>query len=181
MSILENKTIRLRALEPEDLDTIYKWENDAVIWYLSNTLIPFSKFTITQFIQTANQDIFESKQLRLMIEIKESGRPVGAIDLFDFDPFNLRAGIGIIIGSSDDRKKGFASEALFTMTKYCFETLMLKQVFCNITENNEDSLKLFINQGFVITGQKQEWIKTLDGWLTEYFLQKVNAEHTLHT
>lgn len=174
MFALENKTIRLRALEPEDLDTIYKWENNAEIWYLGNTLIPFSKYTIGQFIQSANQDIYESRQLRLMIEIKESGRAVGAIDLFDFDPFNQRAGIGIIIGGNDDRKKGFASEAVSTLTKYCFETLMLRQIFCNITEDNEDSLKLFISQGFILTGQKREWIRTLDGWLTEYFLQKVN-------
>ncbi len=177
MPVLENKTILLRALEPEDLDTLYKWENDAAIWYLGNTLTPFSKFTLSQYIQSSNKDIYECLQLRLIIEKRESGKAVGAIDLFGFDPFNQRAGIGIIIGEKDDRKKGLASEALSTLTQYCFETLMLKQVYCNITENNEESLKLFISQGFVITGQKQDWIRTLDGWLTEYFLQKVNGAH----
>jgi diamine N-acetyltransferase len=128
---------------------------------------------LEQYIQTAKQDIFEARQLRLIIELKESGRAIGAIDLFDFDPFNERAGIGILIGSQDDRKKGFAREALETLTEYCFNTLMLNQLYCNVTEDNEDSLRLFINQGFIITGKKIKWIRTLDGWLTEYFLQKL--------
>ncbi len=170
---LENTTIRLRAVEPEDLEILYKWENETSIWYLSNTLTPFSKFTLGQYIESARQDIYEARQLRLIIELKDRGKPVGAIDLFDFDPFNLRAGIGILISDKEDRKKGYATEALQTLIRYSFDTLLLKQLFCNITENNTDSLQLFIRQGFVITGQKKDWIKTRDGWMTEYFLQLV--------
>ena len=32
MIYLENKKIKLRALEPEDLDFLYKWENDTKFW-----------------------------------------------------------------------------------------------------------------------------------------------------
>ncbi len=171
--VLENNMIRLRAVEPEDLEIIFQWENDTSIWYLSNTVTPFSKFTLNQYIESARQDIFEAKQLRLIVEHKEEKRPVGAIDLFEFDPFNQRAGIGILISRKEDRKKGYASEALETLIKYSFEILMLKQLYCNVSENNSDSLQLFIRHGFVITGQKKDWIKTLDGWMTEYFLQLV--------
>ncbi len=169
--VLENKTICLRAVEPEDLDIIHKWENDAAIWYLSNTITPFSKFTIKEYIKSAKSDIYEAKQLRLIIEHKEEFRPVGAIDLFDFDPYNLRAGVGILISNKEDRKKGFASEALETLINYSFNILLLNQLFCNISEDNKDSLQLFIGHGFVITGQKKDWIRTREGWLSEYFLQ----------
>ena len=169
--ILENHTIRLRALEPDDLDLLYRWENDAAIWYLSNTLTPFSKYTLSQYIQSASQDIYEAKQLRMIIEEKTDNKAVGAIDLFDFDPYHLRAGIGILISEKENRKKGYASEALETLKKYCFTVLLLHQLYCNITEDNTESLRLFINHGFVITGQKKEWIRTAGGWLTEYFLQ----------
>ncbi|HYW94382.1 MAG TPA: GNAT family protein [Bacteroidales bacterium] len=171
--VLDNKTIRLRAVEPDDLEVIHNWENDTSVWYLSNTLTPFSKYTIGKYIETAAQDIYEAKQLRLIIEHKDENRPVGAIDLFDFDAFNQRAGLGILISKKEDRKKGFASEALDTLITYSFNILILKQLYCNITENNTDSLQLFIRHGFVITGQKQSWIKTPKNWLTEYFLQLI--------
>ena len=46
MQILENNTIRLRALEPTDLQLLYKWENDSSIWEVSHTIKPFFDFCI---------------------------------------------------------------------------------------------------------------------------------------
>ena len=173
MQILENENILLRALEPEDLDVLYKWENDPEIWYVSNTLTPFSRYTLKKFIENSGKDIFELKQTRFIIELKNNNKAVGAVDVFDFDPIHLRAGLGILISSKNDRKKGYARETLQTLINYCFSVLKLKQVYCNIPENNHDSLRLFIGLGFVITGQKRDWIKSDENWLTEYFLQLI--------
>ncbi len=170
-NIFQHENIYLRALEADDLEKLYKWENDTEYWNVSNTLTPFSKFTLSKFIESSSQDIFESKQQRFMIVLKETDEAIGAIDLFDFDPFHLRAGVGIILGEKKFRKKGLAREALEVIISYAGKTLLLKQLYCNITEDNEDSLKLFIEKSFVITGQKRDWVKTGKGWLTEYFLQ----------
>jgi diamine N-acetyltransferase len=170
-NIFEHDNIFLRPLETDDLEKLYEWENDSENWLVSNTLTPFSKYTLAKFIETSSQDIFESKQQRFMIVLKENNEAIGAIDIFDFDPFHLRAGIGILIGDKRFRKKGLAREALDVIISYAGKTLLLKQLYCNISEDNEDSLKLFIEKSFVITGQKRDWIKTGKGWLTEYFLQ----------
>jgi diamine N-acetyltransferase len=170
--------IVLRALEPEDIDLLYQWENDRESWHLSNTLTPFSRFALEQYVMAADQDIFTAKQLRLMIDKNEAdGKEcIGAIDLFDFDPVNKRAGIGILI-SKKERNKGFASEALKSLIQYCFNTLELHQLFCNIETTNASSLKLFQKQGFEITGNKKEWIRKNNQWDDEYFLQLINWEH----
>jgi diamine N-acetyltransferase len=175
MQILEHQDIRLRALEPNDLELLYRWENDSEIWEVSHTLAPFSMYVLKQYLETAHLDIYESKQLRLVIEIKESQTPVGLIDLFDFDPFHQRAGIGIMIHDKLHRKQGYAAHALEALCGYAFEILQLHQLYCNITESNQDSLKLFQKQGFEIVGVKKEWIKTRNGWMDEYLLQKINA------
>lgn len=169
--LLEHDHIYLRAMETGDLEKLYEWENSTSNWIVSNTLIPFSKYTLARFIESSSQDIFESRQLRLIIVNKKDDEAIGTIDLFDFDPFHLRAGVGILIGDISNRKRGFASEALETLITYAGKTLLLKQLYCNIAENNQDSLKLFIEKSFTITGQKKDWIKTSDGWITEYFLQ----------
>ena len=44
MKWLENDTIRLRALEPEDLDLLYAWENDTSLWEFGSTLVPYSRY-----------------------------------------------------------------------------------------------------------------------------------------
>lgn len=171
--LFTNQHILLRALEKEDLDYLYKWENSIDIWHLSNTLIPFSRFTLKRYIEISSQDIYEAKQLRLIIVHRESGKAIGTADIFDFDPYNLRAGVGILIADKTDRKQGFAGEALDILIRYGQEILHLKQLYCNILENNEDSLKLFITRGFVITGAKKEWVKTGNQWITEFMLQRI--------
>lgn len=173
MQILENKRIILRALEPEDLDVLYAWENDPKIWATSYTLSPFSKYTLSKYIEQAHLDLYEAKQMRLVIQRKQDNAVLGAIDLFDFDSRNLRAGVGILIGRPEDRKQGYAAEALESLREYAFRILQLKQLYCNVGEDNQDSLNLFIRQGFVITGQKKDWIRRENGWLSEYFLQLV--------
>jgi len=170
--------IVLRALEPDDIDLLYQWENDRTSWHLSNTLTPFSRFALEQYIMTADQDIFAVKQLRLMIDKTGSkGKEcIGAIDLFDFDPVNKRAGIGILI-NKNERNKGFASEALKLLIQYCFNTLELHQLYCNIETTNTGSIKLFQNQDFEIVGNKKDWIRKNSQWTDEYFLQLINQEY----
>jgi len=106
--ILSGKITRLRAIEPSDIDLIYSWENDSSIWQLSNTIAPFSKYVIKQFIENSHQDIFQLKQIRLMIEKTDDKviQTIGSIDLFDFEPMHKRAGVGILVANKSDRKKG---------------------------------------------------------------------------
>ncbi|MCX6308614.1 MAG: GNAT family N-acetyltransferase, partial [Bacteroidia bacterium] len=109
-SMLSSERIRLRALEPEDLDCLYRWENDDRLWAFGSTLTPFSRFVLRQYIENSGQDLFEAKQLRLVVVENATDTPIGTIDLYDFDPFHLRAGIGILI-DAEHQKQGFAGEA----------------------------------------------------------------------
>ena len=84
MVTLKGKHIYLRALEPEDLDFVYEIENDMSLWQLSDTQTPYSRFLIKQYLENAQQDIFEAKQLRLAI-CNTNNDTIGLIDVFDFD------------------------------------------------------------------------------------------------
>jgi len=169
---LEYGKIRFRALEPEDIDLLYEWENDAEIWEISNTYEPFSKFILAKYIRESNRDIYESKQMRLVIETTD-GAPVGAIDLFDFDPFHFRAGVGILIHDEKDRKLGYASDALELLCQYAANYLRLHQLFANISEDNLASIHLFKKAGFELAGTKKDWRRTLSGWKSELMFQKI--------
>ena len=122
--MLEGKDLILRALEPADIDFLFEWENNEKLWHLSNTIAPFSRFVLEQYILNSHRDIYTNKQLRLMIDIKneDANNPIGSIDLFDFDPINKRAGIGVLI-TEENRNKGYASEALEMLIEYCFSKL----------------------------------------------------------
>ncbi|OEJ98778.1 GNAT family N-acetyltransferase [Flavivirga aquatica] len=173
MITLKGEHIYLRALEPEDLEFIYAIENDESIWEISNTQTPYSKFLIKQYLEHVHKDIFEVKQLRLLISSYNNVN-LGLIDLFDFDFKNKRAGVGILVKEPDDRLQGYGKEALSLLVNYSFSHLGLHQLYCNISESNKASIKLFTNQGFEKVGLKKAWNYVNGSYKNEYLLQLIN-------
>ena len=135
-NIMKYQQISLRAMEPEDLELFYEWENNSSYWVISNTIAPFSKFTLKRYLKNSHKNIYETGQLRLMIDQIDEKVTIGTIDIFDFDPFHKRAGLGILIADEAYRRKGYGSMSLKCLTDYCFKTLQLHQLYCNILANN---------------------------------------------
>lgn len=175
---ISGQYILLRALEPSDIDTLYEWENNYENWFVSNTSTPFSRYILEQYIISSHQDIYTAKQLRLMIVLKQGLKPIGTIDLFDFDPSHQRAGVGILIGQAEERGKGYASEALELIIDYSFNLLKLHQLYCNVTEDNQVSLKMFQQYGFEICGCKKQWLCEGEKWKDEYTLQLIKNKES---
>jgi diamine N-acetyltransferase len=171
---MKYQQISLRALEPEDLELLYKWENNESYWVISNTITPFSKYTLKRYLKNSHKNIYETGQLRLMIDHIEDKTAIGTIDIFEFDPFHKRAGIGILVENEAYRRKGYGSMALKCLTDYCFKTLQLHQLYCNILSNNCESMELFKKQGFVECGIKKDWIKSSDGYIDEHLFQLIS-------
>lgn len=174
MHYLENTIIRLRAPEITDLDLLYNWENNTELWHVGDTLAPFSRLILKKYLETAHLDIYEARQLRLMIDVIDNKQTIGAIDLFDFDPNHSRAGIGILVAENSNRQKGYAKQALVLTITYCFEVLGLHQLYCNIGYNNKVSLQLFKKCGFQLIGLKKQWVRNLNTYTDEYMLQLIN-------
>lgn len=178
--LLENKIIRLRAIEPEDLDLLYRWENDTEIWDKGATLSPYSRFTIKQYLIDSKQDIFSDRQLRLMVELKSNGAAIGTLDLYDFDPFHRRAGVGILI-DPDFRKKGYGLETLMLLEAYAFGFLNLNQLYAIIPSEHSASLQLFIKAGFSSSGILKEWLARGDRYESAEMMQKINKSNRRDT
>lgn len=174
MNTLVGNLVKLRALEPEDLEFLFQIENDESFWEISHTQTPFSKYVLKQYLENAHLDIFETKQLRLIIEEKSSQKNLGMIDLFDFNPQHKRAGIGILI-HPEYQQKGFASEALELLIKCSFSHLQLHQLYANIIAENERSLALFTKHQFKKIGIKKDWI-FFDGKMKDEILFQLIKE-----
>jgi len=179
--MIRGSSIFLRAMEPSDVDLMMIFENDPENWAVSGTVSPYSRFTLEQFYENATQDIFSSKQLRLAIEMtseseKYRGKTIGFIDLFDFDPLNRRAGIGILIGDYEERRKGFASEALDLFIQYAFNTLNIHQIYCHIEQSNVASVKLFERVGFNRCGVLKDWVLSNGKWHDVMMLQIISTD-----
>ena len=173
MVTLKGKDVFLRALEPEDIDFVFEIENDESIWEISNTITPYSRYLLKEYLEHAHKDIFEVKQLRLVIS-SYNNETLGLIDIFDFDISNRKAGLGLLIKSNEKRNNGFGSEALQLVINYCFTHLGLHQLYCNIAEDNIASFNLFKKFKFEIVGLKKDWNLVNNKYKNEYLLQLIH-------
>ncbi len=173
MEILKGKNIYLRALEVDDLNFLYRLENDPNLWEISGTVTPYSRQVLKIYLDNAHRDIYDVKQLRLAICKNDSEEAVGLIDLFDFDPRHRRAGLGIVVSDENSRNQGIGSEAINLLCEYAFEVLELHQVYANVAADNEGSLRLFKKLGFQQAGIKKEWLLFGGNFKDEILLQKI--------
>lgn len=171
---LTGNTISLRALEPSDADLLYRWENNQALWPVSFTQVPFSKFILEEFTNTAFNDIYTNKQLRLMVNKTGTSETIGIADLFEFDPQHQRTGLGIYI-EEPFRKTGCALECIELLKEYCFKTLFLKQIYAHVSASNTASIALFEKAAFEKSGLKKCWTKTgLNSFEDVWFMQFIN-------
>lgn len=171
---LKGKNIYLRALEPEDLEFLYRLENDSNLWEISGTVTPYSRQVLKLYLENAYRDIYDVKQLRLAI-CNEKDKTVGLIDLFEFDPRHRRAGMGIVVADEKSRNKGIGTEAIQLLCAYAFGVLELHQIYANVAAENKGSIALFERLGFKVAGTKKEWLLVGGAFKDELILQKIRS------
>ncbi|MCD8167670.1 MAG: GNAT family N-acetyltransferase [Bacteroides sp.] len=173
-NFLKGEKVFLRPVEPEDLETVYAIENDPQMWDISNFTVPYSRYLLRQYIQDNQYDIYSNKQLRLMVVEVESQKVAGTVDLSDFSPLHLRAGVGIAL-LKEYRGRGYGSEALNLLAGYAFEFLHLKQLYAHIACSNKNSIALFTHSGFSITATLPAWVRRGTEWEDAIMVQLINS------
>lgn len=164
---MRDEKITLRALEPEDLEVLYVVENDPKLWNvgLSNTL--YSHFALKEFIANTTNDIYTDKQLRLVVEA--DGQVAGILDIMAFEPEHRRAELGIVI-LEKYRGRGIAAKAVRLLLDYCRSKVHLHQLYSWVPADNEPSIKLFRNLGFIPTIVK-DWLFDGEDFKDAVFMQ----------
>ena len=168
---LKDELISLRSPEPEDLELMYAMENDTALWSVGNATLPYSRYTLRQYLEQSCQNLFAEHQARFVIELAD-GETAGMIDLADFDPLNSRAEVCIgLLGKH--RGKGIATRALALLCDYALKKLHINQLFAFIPEWNEESLRLFEKNGFKKSALLKEWQRTEKGFNDVFLVQKL--------
>lgn len=160
--MLKSEKLKLRAVEPEDLDLMYLVENDTQLWQCGQASVPFSHYALRQYIAECTNDFFHDRQLRLVIE-KADGVSVGFVDLQRYDPLHHRAEVGIVV-VPEQQRQGLASESLRLLAGYVSSHLGIHQLYALVPEGNAASAALFKKCGYRKTATLRDWLNCSDGW-----------------
>lgn len=173
-SLLSYGKVRLRALEPTDIDNILCWENDTTLWEFGSTIAPMSRKLLWDYIENYTPDIYAANQLRLMVDDAFSGATVGIVDLYDFDHHNCRCGVGILIGS-EFQNQGYGTDALCAIREYVVKFLGLHQLWAIVPVDNSFSVRAFQKNEFAICGRLRSWLRRGNHYFDVFIMQTLAA------
>lgn len=156
-----DEKIRLRALEPEDLDWLYTIENDSNLWEWGCSNVPYSRFSLKNYIAETCNDIYKDGQLRLAVVSQKDNRVLGCVDLTDFSVRHSRAEVGILI-FPEYRLHGYATRALNMLTTYACDFLHIHQLYAVVSKKNIPARQLFRTAGFCHTATLFDWLRDKD-------------------
>lgn len=156
------KRIKLRAIEPEDLELLYSIENDMSVWNVGMTNVPYSKFALNEYLLNIKYDMYADRQVRLMVDNSE-GETIGIVDITDYDPRHNRAEVGIII-MNEYRRQGYATEVLQAVREYAKNVIHLHKLYAVIDTSNTAALNAFQKAGFNEECVLKDWLRGNDGY-----------------
>ena len=154
--------IRLRAMEPEDLEWLYAVENDEELWQWGHSNVPYSRYSLKAYIAETRHDIYADGQLRLVVEDAGTHAVMGCVDLADFSPLHLRAEVGILLFPAY-RGRGIATRVLGMLADYARCNLYMHQLYAVVSQRNGRALRLFERAGYRRVSVLPDWLRGAGG------------------
>lgn len=159
MFVIYSERLMFRALTPDDVSARYvEWLNDPEInRYLEVRFKPQTIATCKQFVESTNVD---SANYLFGIFNKTNNSHIGNIKLWIFDKNHCSAELGVVIGEKEYWGKGYATEAIKSITQWGFSSTGLKRIEAGCYDSNMGSLRAFLKAGYTVEGFKRSCVES---------------------
>ena len=129
-----------------------KWMNDREV---SST---YGGFHLNTTLSCARASLADLSGYRYSIVLNDDDLVIGHISLHDVDFLHRHAFLGVFIGESAFRGKGYGYETVMLMLSHGFNSLNLHAIALSVHADNHAGIACFKKAGFKDTGRRREWI-----------------------
>lgn len=173
--MLTGELIRLRPLEPEDVDALWRWHNDPEVMRWLTADHPESLAQIRKRFEEKKSNSYES--VVFGIETVAVGTLIGVIGLRDARPEQGRAELDIYLGEKDHWGGGYGTDAMRVICRYGFDMMRLHMIALWVVAGNEAALHVYKKIGFQVDGRHRQSFRGQDGqWHDEYLMSLLEGE-----
>src|SRR5947208_2791748 len=118
--MLQGKLVRLRPLEPEDVDRYVAWFNDAEVTLFLSQRYPWSRAAELEFLRQRSTKPMGLDDLALAIE-RLDGLHIGSVGIHGVHAEDRKATFGIVIGDKSCWGQGYGTDATRTILRFAFD------------------------------------------------------------
>jgi RimJ/RimL family protein N-acetyltransferase len=150
--LFEGRDIRFGPIDHEkDPGIESKWTHDSdfMRMYEIDPARPMSAAMLKKKYEKLEKEMEEEKNLfYFAIRAREDDRLIGKAVIQWIEWTNGNGWIGLGVGSADDRRKGYGSQAMQMLLRFAFAELNLFRVSARVPEYNEAAIALLKKFGF---------------------------------
>lgn len=171
--MLRGDRVTLRAIEPGDYPTLWRWYNDPrimVYWGRPGNT--------TSLAEVARLEEFEASRgnSQKYIICSHDDHPIGIIDYYDLDWRNRSAWVSVLIGDDQFWGGGYGTDAMRTLLDYLFNQLGLHRIALNVHESNDRARRSYEKNGFVQEGLLRDWAYFDGKWVNGILMSVLSRE-----
>lgn len=156
MAWIAGEYVSLRAWERDDIRA--RWESDQTRDPLEAKLRHWHEAPKSLQQREAEFDAAQAEPdpTTVALIIEAEGRPVGDITLFEIEPRNSAAAIGLSIWRQEDRGRGYGTDAMRATLRWAFNQLNLHRIELSVDPSNAAAIHVYQALGFVEEGRRRD-------------------------
>lgn len=133
------RRVYLRPETPLDVESLWHWRMLSGLQTLSSRPMVF--LTPAEAVERMKKVEKDAWSQRFGIVRKDDKQLVGAINMFNYNPLNRSIELGITV-DPDERKNGYATDAIRVLCNYLFRFRGVNKVHAQTAEFNKGAVKL---------------------------------------
>lgn len=165
--MIRGTKIVLRPIEERDIPQLRAWQDDPAVmtgWAMPHPLVAHDAFVA----DLAGR--FGTFREAGYFIIEHGGDAVGRIDFHGFDERHRCAELALYIGERSAGGKGYAWDAVHTLTSYLFSERRAARVELTVIESNIRARRLYESLGFQSEGILRDYIHFGGRWHNEILM-----------
>jgi RimJ/RimL family protein N-acetyltransferase len=158
--LFDGQDVRLGPIDHEkdpEIESRWTHDSDFMRMYDTDPARPMSAAMVKKHYEKLEKEIDEDKDMYYFtIRAREDDRLIGKVMVHDIEWSNGNCAVQFGIGSADDHRKGYGSQALGMLLRFIFAEINMFRVSAYVPEYNEAAVSLLKKFGFVEEARRRQ-------------------------
>ncbi|MBV9790091.1 MAG: GNAT family N-acetyltransferase [Chloroflexi bacterium] len=150
--MLRGEKVKLRAVEREDLKTLYQLEQDLDLVLMADG--NWQPIPLATMEKGFDKDVENEDRSWFIIEA--DGKVIGSVGLHHRDRRLHMSAFGIAIYDREYLGKGYGRDAIATLFKWAFDIQNYRRIWLETWSTNERAIRCYQSLGFVEEGRLRQ-------------------------
>jgi RimJ/RimL family protein N-acetyltransferase len=172
--IVVGELVKLRALEPSDAGSLWRWNHDPEVVRWMDSGYAQSLARVRQSLEERPRNAYGDALFG--IEVPDGGTLIGLVRLRGAEPETGNAELDVYLGEKDHWGRGLATDAIRAACRFGFDKMRLHKVTLTVVTENHAAIRVYQKVGFVEEGRLREVFRHEGGWLDMYTMGLLEGE-----